>query len=135
MTINSEATENEEATEDVTHLCIFVYPMNKSKRRRVMTFDKRGQIGPQMKIIKPYITDEEVNRELEEHGDRGFDKLPDWVKEELKARNLLFQVRQPTELEMWETVADAREHRIMNKQLTISDYQDKYIRGKSFAIL
>ena len=43
--------------------------------------------------------------------------------------------REPTELEKWETVKDAREHRIMNKELTINDYLDKYERGKSLTLI
>ena len=128
MTINSELAEI------ATHLCIFVYPMSNLKRRRVMTFIKRGTIGPQIKIVKPRMTDEEVNRWLLEYGDRGFDKLPSWLKEEMKGRNLTVETRSPTELEAWETVADAREHRIVNKELIIKDYQDKYIRGRSWVI-
>jgi hypothetical protein len=85
--------------------------------------------------MKPYMSDEEILSALTEYDDSGYDDVPQWLKHELLARNLTFERRQPTELEQWETVSDAREHRIMNKELTIKDYQDKYKRGKSLTLV
>ncbi len=88
-------------------------------------------------IFKPrkYMTDEELKQHLLEFDDLGFDDLPKWIQLELKARRLHFECRSPTELEMWETNKDAREHRITNKELTIDDYLDKYKRGKSLTLI
>ena len=82
-----------------------------------------------------YMTDEEVKQHIEEYGELGFDDLPDWLRSEITARQLVFKKRQPTELEQWETVSDAREHRILNKELTQEDYKDKYFKGKSITII
>jgi hypothetical protein len=41
----------------------------------------------------------------------------------------------PTEMQEWETVNDAKEHRIMNKELTIKDYLDKYKNRKSLTLI
>ena len=73
--------------------------------------------------------------DISEFDDSGFDDLPEWIQIELQARRLSFERREPTELEKWETVKDAREHRIMNKELTINDYLDKYKRGKSLTLI
>ena len=88
-----------------------------------------------MTKIKPYMTDEELMKALSEYDEVGFDDLPSWIQDELRARNLTFDSRRPTELEQWETVSDAREHRIVNKELTIKDYLDKYKHGKSLTLI
>ena len=77
-----------------------------------------------------HMTNEEVVIWLDEYGDRGYEDLPAWLKAEMLARNLTWRPRKPTELEMWETVKDAREHRIVNKQLDLKDYIDKYVKNK-----
>ena len=88
-----------------------------------------------MTKVKPRMTNEEVKRHLSEYDELGFDSMPGWLKLELQARNITFEKRRPTDLEQWETVSDAREHRILNNEKTIKDFQDKYIRGKSFSLL
>ncbi len=121
--------------ERFTFVCIFFQPPAKSIRKRHI---KCNQIGPQANISRPYpkyMSDEEVNQALEEYGNRGFEKLPRWLQHELKARNLTWRPHPPTDLEAWDTVADARVHRITHNELTIKDYQDKYKRGKPFTIL
>jgi len=88
-----------------------------------------------MNKVKPYMTDEEIKRHLAAYDESGFDDLPSWLQSELKVRQLVFKKRQPTELEQWETVSDAREHRIVNKELTQEDYKDKYMKGRSITII
>jgi hypothetical protein len=88
-----------------------------------------------MSKMMPYMTDEELNSYLNEFSELGFDDLPSWLQTELKARQLVVTKREPTELEMWETNSDAREHRIMNKELTQQDYVDKYRKGKSLTLI
>ena len=85
--------------------------------------------------LRPYMEDEEVNKHLSEYGELGFDDIPSWLKNEVKARNLIYEKRMPTEMEQWETVSDAREHRIMNKELTQQDYIAKYRKGKSITLI
>ncbi len=117
--------------ERFTFVCIFFQHPIKSMRKRHV---KRNKIGPQVHITKPYMTDEEVMSALEEHGNHGFDKLPNWLKQELRVRKIQWPTREPTDLEKWDTVEDAREHRILNNELIIKDYQDKYIRGRPLTI-
>ena len=157
-----------------------------------------------MKMIKPYMSNEEVFRAVYQHEESGYEDLPDWLRQELTARNINFHKHtlrkkkytpktdytslptnigkridicrkaianpkatsqqiieiskrlakyismqasitveyfvtdtrnDPTELEQWDTVSDAREHRILNKELTLSDLQDKYKRGKSLTLV
>jgi hypothetical protein len=83
-----------------------------------------------MKKIKPYMTNEEVMQELSQYDEYGFVDLPSWLKDEIRARNLPIPKRSPSELEQWETVSDALEHRITNKELTVNDYINKYKHGK-----
>ena len=111
--------------------CIFFQRLTKSKRKRHV---KCSKIGPQVNIKKPYMTDEEVMGALEIYGDLGFDKLPDWLRQELEVRKIPWPRREASDLEKWETVEDAREHRIVNKELIIKDYQDKYIRNKPLIV-
>jgi hypothetical protein len=112
---------------------IFHIPFTDAKREKVR-LQKKEETGYHVKVVKTYMTDEEVQRYLTEYGDRGYNRLPSWLKDEMKGRNLPCSTRQPTELEQWETVADAREHRIVNKELIIADYQDKYIKGRPLTI-
>jgi len=85
-----------------------------------------------MSKIKPYMTNEEVNVALTEFGDVGYDDLPSWLKHELIARGLQFPKREPTDLERWETIMDATEHRIMNKELAIEDYINHYTGKRNY---
>jgi len=82
-----------------------------------------------------YMTDIEVSVALLDYDDVGYEDVPDWLRSELESRNMLVVRRKPTELEQWDTVADAREHRIVNKELTIQDYVDKYKHGKSLTLI
>ena len=79
-----------------------------------------------------YITDEELQQELEENGDVAFEKLTPELQRELTARNLSWEIRAPTPQEQEETIEDARFHRITHNELTVDDFKDKYIRGRSF---
>ena len=85
--------------------------------------------------VKPYMTDEEVNRHLSQYSESGFEDIPDWLRSEIRARSLVYEKRTPSELEQWETNHDAREHRITNKELTFNDYKDKYLNGKSLTLI
>ena len=88
-----------------------------------------------MNKVKPYMTDEEVNRHLSQYSESGFEDLPDWLRSEIRARSLVYENREPSELEQWETNHYAREHRITNKELTFNDYKDKYLNGKSLTLI
>ena len=82
----------------------------------------------------PYRSDEELIAVLAEFDELGYEDVPYMLRQQLEGRTITFERREPTELEMWETNSDAREHRITNNELTIQDYLDKYRNGKSFTI-
>jgi hypothetical protein len=110
--------------------CIYTPITKPTKPQRVFK-----KVFTAMNKVKPYMTDEEVSRYLAEYDESGFDDIPNWLQQELKVRNLVIPKRQPSELEQWETVSDAREHRIINKELTQQDYVDKYRKGKSLTLI
>jgi hypothetical protein len=87
-----------------------------------------------MSRLAPYFTDDQIAFMLLQYDDVAFSAIPHWLQGQVISRNMEFQRRLPTELEMWETVSDAREHRITNNELTMQDYMDKYKHGKSFTI-
>jgi len=117
--------------DDYVLYCIWHEPRQKD----LPTIPKEPkEIRTAMNKVKPYMSDEEVNRHLSEYGDSGYDDLPDWLRSEVRSRNLLYEKRQPTDIEKWETVSDAREHRITNNELTLQDYKDKYLNGRNFTI-
>lgn len=119
-----------------TTYCIYHIPFSKLQRA---TFTKRQHKKERdlhtMVKLKPCMSDEEVKQHLSEYDELGFDDIPEWLQTELKARNLVFKKRSPTEREQWDTVSDEREHRIVNKEQNLQDYKDKYERGKSFKLL
>jgi len=121
--------------ERYTTYCIWTDSFTNEQRKRFTHRPKPNRIGTAMAKIKPYMTDEEIKRHLAAYDESGFDDLPSWLRQELKVRQLVFKKRQPTELEQWETVSDAREHRIVNKELTQEDYKDKYMKGRSITII
>jgi|1_EtaG_2_1085319.scaffolds.fasta_scaffold03433_3 hypothetical protein len=81
-----------------------------------------------------WMTDQEINRYLNEYGDKSFENLPAWLRQELAARNLTWPKRQPTSDEFLESMEDARIHRVTNDELTINDLEDYYERGKRSAL-
>ena len=85
--------------------------------------------------LVPYRSDNDIRQLVSQYDEQSFQDMPYWLRETVKARSVTFTRRQPTELEMWETNNDAREHRIMNNEKTLEDYKDKYLHGKSFNIL
>jgi hypothetical protein len=86
-----------------------------------------------VKKVKPDIPNKLLIRYINRYGEFGFKKLPKWLQTQIKIRSPIFKRRSPTEIEMWDTVSDAREHRIINKQLTTQDYLDHYRGKKSYA--
>ena len=110
-------------------------PLPEEVRKRCIQRSRRKKVMTTVKKIKPYMSNEEVMSALAKYDDSGYGDVPQWLKRELQARSITFPKRQATELEQWETVSDAREHRIMHNELTIKDYQDKYKKGKSITII
>ena len=86
-----------------------------------------------VKKVKPDMTDKQLIRHINRLGEIGFKDLPKWLRTQIKIRNLMFKRRSPTEIEMWDTVSDAREHRVVNKQLTVQDYLNHYRGKESYA--
>ena len=114
---------------EYTTYCVWVESMSDEKRQRLTK--RVAEPVPVMLVehTRKYMEDEEVREALREYDNHGFEDLPDWLQRELKARDLPHEIRMPTEFEQWETVSDAREHRIVNKELNIQDYLDHY-KGK-----
>ena len=82
----------------------------------------------------PYRSDEELVQELTEYDELGYEDVPYLLRQALEGRNIIFQRREPTELEVWETNKDAAEHRHINNERNLDDFKDKYLRGKIFNI-
>ena len=80
-----------------------------------------------MSRLMPYMTNEEITRELWEYDEHGFTDMPAWLQHELQARSIPFQKRQPTEQEMQETIQDAKDHRLAYNERNIQDFKDKYL--------
>ena len=116
-------------SKEYTTYCVWVEPMSDEKRQRLTKRNEPIQTVALDHPKRKYMEDEEVREALREYDDYGFEALPDWLQRELIARDLPHEVRMPTEFEQWETVSDAREHRIVNKELNIQDYLDHY-KGK-----
>ena len=77
-----------------------------------------------------FISDEEVRVELRRFDDVGFEDLPEWLQTELKARKLAFGPRSPSPMEIEETKDDALMHRILNKEETLDDLFNYYVKGE-----
>jgi hypothetical protein len=114
---------------DYIRYCIWTPVTNPNRERKRVV----KRVFTAMNKVKPYMTDEELHRELSQFDESGFDDIPNWLQQELRARQLPIPKRFPTELEQWETVSDAREHRITNNELTLKDYKDKYL-GKPLTV-
>lgn len=85
-------------------------------------------------MMCPRMTDQEVLSYLNEYDELGFEDIPEWLRNEMKVRCIFIAPRRATEHEREVTIADAREHRIMNNELVLQDYIDKYKHGKQFTI-
>ena len=77
-----------------------------------------------------FMSPEEINSYLNEHGDNSYEDLPYWLRHELSARQLSWPRRIATSDEYFESQEDARIHRVSNNELTIQDYEDYYTYGK-----
>ena len=86
-----------------------------------------------VKKVKPDISNKLLIRYINRYGEFGFKKLPKWLQTQIKIRSPIFKRRSPTEIEMWDTVSDAREHRVVNNQLTVQDYLNHYRGKESYA--
>ena len=73
------------------------------------------------------LTDEQIDTTAYHYGHLGYEDLPQWLQGELSTLTTLQRnTRLPSELEQWDTVVDAYEHRITNKEMTTKDYLNKY---------
>ena len=128
----NKETNGIELSDEYTTYCVWVEPIDDEKRQRLIKPKPPKLVATAMKKIRPYMEDEEVRRYLRDYEDLGFTDLPDWLQRELIARDLPHEVRRPTDIEKWETVSDAREHRIVNKELSIQDYIDHYTGKRDY---
>ena len=72
-----------------------------------------------------YMSDEEVWMEVNRRGEQTFEQLPDYLQFELRIRNLTYGVREPSDMEQWETNHEWIESR-KQTPTTISDLLLKY---------
>ena len=121
-----------ELSDEYTTYCVWVEPIDDEKRQRLIKPKPPKLVATAMKKIRPYMEDEEVREALRDYEDLGYADLPDWLQRELRARDLPHEIRRPTDLEKWETVSDAREHRIVNQELSIQDYIDHYTGKRNY---
>ncbi len=80
---------------------------------------KKGVVG--------YLSDGELMQILDDFDDLPYTSLPQWIQQELQARRLTFNPRQPTQKEINETTIEAKELRKLENKETIDDLYDKYI--------
>lgn len=117
-----------------TLYCVYCILFTDEQRKDFATRKSPKKVQTTVKKIKPPMSDRAVVNALNKHNELGFDDLPGWLKKKLQIGNINIPPRRPTDMEKWETVSDAREHRITNKELTIRDYQDKYKKQKPLII-
>jgi hypothetical protein len=74
------------------------------------------------------LTDDQVEAKLTYYDHLGYEDIPQWLQAELSVRHnsLVPETRTASEREQWDTVADAYEHRVTNKEMTTKDYIRKY---------
>lgn len=85
--------------------------------------------APQM-----YISNVELADALADYSNHGFDDLPDWIRYELRTRQLTFDTRRPESYERSVTNADLLEHKITNNELTINDYNFLAKKGMKYHV-
>ena len=76
------------------------------------------------------MTNEEITTILWDYDEYSFSSLPDWLRHEIRARQLTFDKREPTLKEQQETIIDGIEHRIARNERTIDDFKHIYRRKK-----
>ena len=79
-----------------------------------------------MTLSHSHMHTDEIWLELQEYGDVGYEDMPKWLRQELECRDLRFDIRQPTEQEIIETIQDAKDHRLLNNEMTTNDLMEKY---------
>lgn len=82
--------------------------------------------------MMPYHSNEDILRYVSEYDEQSFADMPQWLQIQMQVREFIFGPREPSEVEQFETIADAKEHRIYNNERTIDDFKDQYLRGKHF---
>ena len=130
--------DNIEGT-DFVRYCIYQAKIT-NEQRNYLTKPREGnwlqkllRVQTTVKKVKPPMTDKQVLRHVNKRGELGFQALPKWLQKQLEVRDLNIKARPPTEIEMWETISDAREHRMTGyKTKTIQDYLDHYKGVKSY---
>ena len=124
--------------EDYLTYSLLFTPFTQEQKERIHHKTVTRTVGGKFNMVKkpkPYMTDVEVSNALERYEDMGYDKLPAWLKREMDSRQLPIHKRHPDDVDKIIAEPDAREHRIMNKELTIQDYVNKYKRGQSLTLI
>ena len=124
--------------EDYHSYSLLFTPFTQEQKERMYRKTVTRKIGGKFNMAKkpkPYMTDVEVSNALERYEDMSYDKLPAWLKREMDARQLPIPKRHPDDVDKVIAEHDAREHRIMNRELTIQDYVNKYKHGQSLTLI
>jgi hypothetical protein len=114
---------------DYTTSCVFAAPVTLPKPTLKSKTDWSKPLRRKLSL-----TTQQFCKLLSRYNEQGFSDMPKWIKDQFLMRVTYLKPRQPTEIEQWETVSDAREHRIMNKELTISDYHNLIVKGKHLTV-
>jgi len=114
---------------DYTRYCVFIDHVTLKKA----SINNRKDWSRPLKH-KLALTAKKFCHLLSRYNEQGFNDMPKWIKDQFLIRVTYLKPRQATEIEQWETVSDALEHRIVHKELTISDYYNTIVKGKSHTI-
>lgn len=72
-------------------------------------------------------SDAQIDEQAYLYGHLGYEDIPQWLQGELSTLTTLqHNTRPASDLEQWDTVADATEHRITNNEKSTTDILNKY---------
>jgi len=80
------------------------------------------------------ISNDEVVSELSKYDECRFYELPEWLKTEVRNRNLSFGPREPDPFERMEATRDYKLNAYYNNQLTVDDLHNIYAKGRIYDI-
>lgn len=120
-----DATDNLHGL-DYSRYCVFVDKviLPKPTTKRKFSWDR-----PLRRKLP--LSTKQFCHKLSRYNEQGFNDMPKWLRDEFLMRVTYLKPRQPTDIEQWETNSDAKEHRIVNKEMNIDDYHAMYVKGKA----
>ena len=125
MEIRSLRARNDNHVEGVTFVryTVFIEQMTEEIRSRCLAIERvivQGEFQLSRRVKR--VSDHKMLQEIERHADLPFDKLPQWLRMEIRRRQPVFGPRQPSEYERLLSDEDWFEHRRYNAELTIDDW-------------